>query len=75
MQIWRVPVKRHFQGVPIKKITLYEHFLFQKLFKEILYLPKYPCAAIFVHRSISDKIRYLTMTDTKKVWMPDTFFR
>ena len=24
---------------------------------------------------ISDKIRYLTMTDTRKVWMPDTFFR
>ena len=75
MQIWRVPVKRHFQGGANKKITLYEHFLFQKLFKEILNLPKYPCAAIFVHGNISDKIRYLTMTDTKKVWMPDTFFR
>ena len=24
---------------------------------------------------ISDKIRYLTMTDASKVWMPDTFFR
>ena len=24
---------------------------------------------------ISDKIKYLTMTDAKKVWMPDTFFR
>ena len=23
----------------------------------------------------SDKIRYLTMTDATKVWMPDTFFR
>ena len=23
----------------------------------------------------SDKIRYLTMTDSTKVWMPDTFFR
>ena len=22
-----------------------------------------------------DKIRYLTMTDASKVWMPDTFFR
>ena len=25
--------------------------------------------------SISDQIRYLTMTDASKVWMPDTFFR
>ena len=25
--------------------------------------------------SFSDKIRYLTMTDATKVWMPDTFFR
>ena len=24
---------------------------------------------------VSDKIRYLTMTDASKVWMPDTFFR
>lgn len=23
----------------------------------------------------SDKIKYLTMTDSTKVWMPDTFFR
>ena len=23
----------------------------------------------------SDKIRYLTLTDAGKVWMPDTFFR
>ena len=22
-----------------------------------------------------DKIKYLTMTDVRKVWMPDTFFR
>ena len=25
--------------------------------------------------SSQDKIRYLTMTDASKVWMPDTFFR
>ena len=25
--------------------------------------------------SLSDKIKYLTMTDSTKVWMPDTFFR
>ena len=24
---------------------------------------------------LSDKIKYLTMTDSTKVWMPDTFFR
>ena len=30
---------------------------------------------IFVKLNISDKIKYLTMTDAKKVWMPDTFFR
>ena len=24
---------------------------------------------------LTDKIRYLTMTDSTKVWMPDTFFR
>ena len=24
---------------------------------------------------VADKIRYLTMTDSTKVWMPDTFFR
>ncbi len=24
---------------------------------------------------LPDKIRYLTMTDATKVWMPDTFFR
>ena len=24
---------------------------------------------------LSGKIRYLTMTDSTKVWMPDTFFR
>merc|ERR1719158_1766585 len=24
---------------------------------------------------MEDKIRYLTMTDSTKVWMPDTFFR
>ena len=26
-------------------------------------------------QSLSAKIKYLTMTDAKKVWMPDTFFR
>jgi hypothetical protein len=25
--------------------------------------------------SLSERIRYLTMTDSKKVWMPDTIFR
>ena len=25
--------------------------------------------------SLSGKIKYLTMTDASKVWMPDTFFR
>ena len=30
---------------------------------------------LFVKLKISDKIKYLTMTDAKKVWMPDTFFR
>ena len=24
---------------------------------------------------ISERIRYLTLTDASKVWMPDTFFR
>ena len=24
---------------------------------------------------LSDRIKYLTMTDATKVWMPDTFFR
>ena len=24
---------------------------------------------------ISDEIRYLTMTDASRIWMPDTFFR
>ena len=24
---------------------------------------------------ISDRIRYLTMTDATRIWMPDTFFR
>jgi hypothetical protein len=28
-----------------------------------------------VFSGIADKIRYLTMTDSSKVWMPDTFFR
>ena len=29
----------------------------------------------FVINLISGRIKYLTMTDAKKVWMPDTFFR
>ena len=28
-----------------------------------------------LHALFTDKIRYLTMTDATKVWMPDTFFR
>ena len=31
--------------------------------------------SLFVKYKFSDKIKYLTMTDAKKVWMPDTFFR
>ena len=30
---------------------------------------------MFCLLSFPDKIRYLTMTDATKVWMPDTFFR
>ena len=25
--------------------------------------------------SVTDKIKYLTLTDVKKIWQPDSFFR
>ena len=28
-----------------------------------------------MHADIAERIRYLTLTDASKVWMPDTFFR
>ena len=37
------------------------------------------CSSLkFLHykdKCISGRIKYLTMTDARKVWMPDTFFR
>lgn len=30
---------------------------------------------LFYQYFTSDRIRYLTMTDASKIWMPDTFFR
>ena len=30
---------------------------------------------IFTEMFLSEKIKYLTLTDASKVWMPDTFFR
>ena len=30
---------------------------------------------LMFYNLISDEIRYLTMTDASRIWMPDTFFR
>ena len=43
-------------------------------------ISKIYCKYVFVYVSIFvfcylGRIKYLTMTDSRKVWMPDTFFR
>ena len=63
----------------------YEHILKQKKIPEgNEYLAYIQCSTFSKEALIkndrnwflfSDRIRYLTMTDASKVWMPDTFFR
>ena len=50
----------------------YENILNERedLKREILFLNICDLINLFLER-----IRYLTMTDASKVWMPDTFFR
>ena len=44
-------------------------------FFPILYAQKINLIQFLLIFFFAAKIKYLTMTDAKKVWMPDTFFR
>ena len=52
-----------------------QHFLFQQEYSVQITFRQQWNDNRLAFNDLQGRIKYLTMTDSKKVWMPDTFFR